>query len=59
MKKTCMAIIYWTTFILTIFSLQVTDYAIARRIVDLHSRLGEAVERTYSVVGVFFCPFGV
>ncbi|XP_058953435.2 zygotic DNA replication licensing factor mcm6-A-like [Pocillopora verrucosa] len=28
---------------------EVTDYAIARRIVDLHSRLGEAVERTYSV----------
>ncbi|XP_020623054.1 zygotic DNA replication licensing factor mcm6-A-like [Orbicella faveolata] len=28
---------------------EVTDYAIARRIVDLHSRLGEAVERIYSV----------
>lgn len=28
---------------------EVTDYAIARRIVDLHSRLGQAVERTYSV----------
>lgn len=40
-------------FLLT--SLQVTDYAIARRIVDLHSRLGEAVERIYSVVGL--CSF--
>ncbi|XP_025083837.1 zygotic DNA replication licensing factor mcm6-B-like [Pomacea canaliculata] len=28
---------------------EVTDYAIARRIVDLHSRLEESVERTYSV----------
>ena len=29
---------------------QVTDYAIARRIIDLHSRLEESVERLYSVV---------
>ena len=29
---------------------EVTDYAIARRIVDLHSRLEESVERVYSVV---------
>ena len=36
-------------------SLQVTDYAIARRIVDLHSRLGEAVERIYSVVSSCSC----
>ncbi|KAK7488184.1 hypothetical protein BaRGS_00020626 [Batillaria attramentaria] len=28
---------------------EVTDYAIARRIVDLHSRLEESVERVYSV----------
>lgn len=28
---------------------EVTDYAIARRIVDLHSRLDESVERVYSV----------
>jgi len=28
---------------------EVTDYAIARRIVDLHSRCGESVERKYSV----------
>ena len=29
--------------------LQVTDYAIARRIVDLHSRNEESVDRIYSV----------
>lgn len=29
--------------------LQVTDYAIARRIVDLHSRNEESVDRVYSV----------
>ena len=29
---------------------QVTDYAIARRIVDLHSHKTEAVERVYSLV---------
>ena len=29
--------------------LQVTDYAIARRIVDLHARNKESVERFYSV----------
>ena len=28
---------------------EVTDYAIARRIVDLHSRNEESVERVYSV----------
>ena len=28
---------------------EVTDYAIARRIVDLHSRLEESVQRIYSV----------
>jgi DNA replication licensing factor MCM6 len=28
---------------------QVTDYAIARRIVDLHSRQARSVERIYSV----------
>lgn len=28
---------------------QVVDYAIARRIVDLHARLSESVERFYSV----------
>ena len=27
-----------------------TDYAIARRIVDLHSRMEESVERVYAVV---------
>ena len=27
-----------------------TDYAIARRIIDLHSRMEESVERFYSVV---------
>ena len=27
---------------------QVVDYAIARRIVDLHSRLAESIERVYS-----------
>jgi DNA replication licensing factor MCM6 len=30
----------------------VTDYAIARRIVDLHSRNEEAVDRVYSVEDV-------
>lgn len=30
--------------------LQVTDYAIARRIVDLHSRKEESVDRVYSLV---------
>ena len=29
---------------------QVTDYLIARRIVDLHSHKTEAVERVYSLV---------
>ena len=29
---------------------EVTDYAIARRIVDLHSRMEESVERVYAVV---------
>jgi len=29
---------------------EVTDYAIARRIVDLHSRMEESVEREYSIV---------
>lgn len=29
--------------------LQVTDYAIARRIVDLHSHVEESVERVYSL----------
>lgn len=28
---------------------QVTDYAIARRIVDLHSRIEESVDRLYSL----------
>lgn len=28
---------------------QVTDYAIARRIVDLHSRVEESVDRVYSL----------
>lgn len=28
---------------------EVTDYAIARRIVDLHTRLDESIERTYSL----------
>jgi len=28
---------------------QVTDYAIARRIVDLHSNVEESIERVYSV----------
>lgn len=28
---------------------QVTDYAIARRIVDLHSRLEESVDRLYTL----------
>lgn len=45
----CFGFFYLTT------SLQVTDYAIARRIVDLHSRLGEAVERIYSVVRLCSC----
>lgn len=30
-------------------SLQVTDYAIARRIVDLHSRIENSVERVYNL----------
>lgn len=30
--------------------LQVTDYAIAQRIVDLHTRESEAVERIYNLV---------
>lgn len=34
---------------LYIWLLQVTDYAIARRIVDLHARQSESVERFYSV----------
>lgn len=28
---------------------QVTDYAIARRIVDLHSRIEESVDRLYTL----------
>nr|QIC49966.1 zygotic DNA replication licensing factor Mcm6 [Actinia equina] len=36
-------------FILVDESNEVTDYAIARRIVDLHRRLEESVERVYSV----------
>lgn len=28
---------------------QVTDYAIARRIVDLHARVEESVDRVYSL----------
>ena len=28
---------------------EVTDYAIARRIIDLHTKLEESVERTYTV----------
>jgi len=28
---------------------KVTDYAIARRIVDLHSRIAESVDRLYSL----------
>lgn len=28
---------------------QVTDYAIARRIVDLHSRIEESIDRVYSL----------
>ena len=35
------------------FLFQVTDYAIARRIIDLHSRLEESVERYYSVVSKY------
>ena len=37
---------------------EVTDYAIARRIVDLHTREEESVEREYSLVGtfLFFLP---
>ena len=31
---------------------EVTDYAIARRIVDLHSRQEESVEREYTLVSV-------
>ncbi len=34
---------------LTCLPLQVTDYAIARRIVDLHSRQESSVERVYSL----------
>ena len=30
---------------------EVTDYAIARRIIDLHTRQEESVEREYSLVG--------
>lgn len=29
--------------------MQVTDYAIARRIVDLHSRVEQSVDRLYSL----------
>ena len=36
-------------YIMLIFLLKVTDYAIARRIVDLHSRNEESVDRMYSV----------
>ena len=28
---------------------EVTDYAIARRIIDLHQKLEESIERTYTV----------
>ena len=28
---------------------EVTDYAIARRIIDLHTKQEESVERTYSI----------
>ncbi len=37
-----------TLFIFSFFFYQVTDYAIARRIVDLHTRNVESVERVYS-----------
>lgn len=30
-------------------SLQVTDYAIARRIVDLHSRIENSIDRVYTL----------
>ena len=33
---------------------EVTDYAIARRIVDLHTRQQESVEREYTMVRVVF-----
>ena len=31
---------------------EVTDYAIARRIIDLHTKLEESVERTYTVAEI-------
>ena len=36
---------------------EVTDYAIARRIVDLHTRQQESVEREYTMVRVVFRVF--
>ena len=38
---------------------EVTDYAIARRIVDLHTRQQESVEREYTMVRVVFRVFFV
>ena len=35
--------------IIIFYLTQVVDYAIARRIVDLHSRIDESIERVYSV----------
>ena len=47
-------------FILIDDRIEVTDYAIARRIIDLHTKLVESVERTYTEEEVpryyiFFC----
>lgn len=35
--------------LITCNGLQVTDYAIARRIVDLHSRIEESIDRVYTL----------
>ena len=36
---------------------EVTDYAIARRIIDLHTKLEESVDRMYSEEEVVLLPF--
>ena len=36
---------------------EVTDYAIARRIIDLHTKLEESVDRMYSEEEVLLLPF--
>lgn len=40
---------YWLTDLETVLLFQVTDYAIARRIIDLHSNVEELLHRVYTL----------